>query len=139
MAVFKRREPWQAKTVDHRSAGEMSSGARMDSTGSVQPRLDVAGTCTRSPTPFTAAPNVLRIIIKRAFRVYFATNIAVVTEKEQTTTSKPYRSMSQTTETPTDEYDDGGGGDEEPGAGPGDYGEEYTDETNNSYDPTVQK
>lgn len=44
--------------------------------------------------------------------------------------------MSQTTEAPTDEYDDGGGGgDEETG---GDYGDDYTDETNN-YDPTVKK
>jgi len=42
--------------------------------------------------------------------------------------------MSQTTETPTDEYDDGGGGGEETG---GDYGDEYTDETNN-YDPVVK-
>lgn len=57
-------------------------------------------------------------------------------EKEPTTTTKSYRSMSSlTTEAPTDEYEDGG--DEENGGG-GDYGDEYTDEANN-YDPTVKK
>lgn len=41
--------------------------------------------------------------------------------------------MSQTTEAPTDEYDEDG--DEETG---GDYGDAYTDETN-SYDQTGKK